>query len=373
MPCIVDARIDRSLLLVLGVILSLAFTSTLPGQDSAPRRESETKETRWVRDAVSPSVNPHRIEETVTRIGDRTLRTTVLQTPSPDGRLTDSVIVEEETIRLSATKSRRVQKLFNRSDGRRVLVEILEEEIVEQSGGTRTATRLTSKPDVNGNLRVTRREADKTVQRGPDASTTESTVFLPSVNGGFESVSQTRRTESRDQEGSRKIDQEQFVHVGDADTWQLQERITRVVEEEGEVEDVFRVDSQGELPLSQRSITRRWKDPDGQRHEVTEVHSRSVEGLAPSFDNELRLVRRTTVRLTPQAGQGTRTVTEVEQRRVADPRNSLQTVERIVEVSSPDGRTHQEIQTIDGGGTLRASSVIESRKTVQPASAQRPE
>jgi len=123
-------RIDRSLLLVLGASLSLSLVSALPGQESPPRKESETREMRWVRDALSPVANPYRVEETTERIGARTFRTSVLQTPSPEGRLTDLLIVEEETIKESPAKSRRIRKLFNRSDGQRRLVEIVEEETV---------------------------------------------------------------------------------------------------------------------------------------------------------------------------------------------------------------------------------------------------
>ncbi len=364
MPVAVHARLDRSSLFVLGLNLSLALVSILPAQDSPPGKESETREMQWVRDSLSPATTPYRTEATTVRVGDRTLRTSVLQRPSPEGRLTDSVIVEEETVKESPTKSRRIQKLFNQSDGQRLLVEIVEEETVEQAGGNRTATRVISKPDLNGNQQVTRREVEKTVHGGPDSSTTESTVFLPSVNGDFESVGQTRRTESRDQKGKLRIDQERLVRYEHSDAWNLQERVTRVVEKEGEVEEVYRLDPQGQFPLSQRSITTRRKDPDGQQHEVTEVYSRNVEGFIPSSDNELRLDRRISIHSTPQPDHGTKVVKEIEQRGLADPRGPLRTVERVVELSSPDGRTHQEIQTSDASGALKTSSVIETRKTI---------
>ena len=322
---------------------------------------------RLVRDALSPVASPYRVEETSTRVGDRTFRTSVLQRPSPEGRLTDSVIVEEETIQESPTRSRRVQKLFNQTDRGRVLVEIMEEETVERTPGARTATRVTSKPDVNGNLSLTRREVDETVRSGQDSSTTESTVFLPSINGGFQPVTQTRKTESRDQQGKLTIAQEQFVRYEDRGAWNLQERVTRVVEKESEVEEVHRLDSQGRMPLSQRSVTRRSQDADGKRHDVTEVYSQNIEGLTRSSDSELRLDRRISVHSTPEAGQGTRVVREVEQRSVADPRGGLRTVERAVELSSPDGSTRQEIQTIDGSGTLRTTSLIETSKTIGAA------
>jgi len=366
----IGARIHPSLLPVLGVGLSFALVSTLPGQDSSPRRELESREVRLVRDALSPVTNPYRVEESTTRTGNRTFRTSVLQTPSAEGRLTDSVILEEETIQESPKKSRRLQRLFNQSDGRRVLVETLEEETVEQASGVRTVTRVMSKPDLNGNKQVARREVEETVRSGPDSSTTESTVLLPSINGGLESVSRTRRTERRDQGGKQTIDQEHVVRSSDSGAWDLQERVSRVVEKEGEVEEVFRQDSQGRLELSERSVTRRWKDPNGQRHEVTEVYSRNIQGFTLSSDKELGLDRRISLHYAPESDQGSKVVKEVEQRRLADPRGGLRTVERVVEVSSPDGRTHQEIQTSDGSGPLKTSSVIETRKIVGPAPAE---
>ncbi len=366
----VQSRINRSLLRLLGVGVSFALVSTLPGQDSPRRTESESREVRLVRDALSPVVNPYRVEATSTTTGDRTFRTSILQRPSPEGRLADSVILEEETIRESPTTSRRLQKLFNQSDRGRVLVETVEEETVERTPGIQTVTRVTSKPDLNGNQEVTRREVEEIVRSGSNSSRTESTVFLPSVNGGFQSVSQTRRTESRNQAGELTIDQEQHVRYGERGAWNLLERVTRIVEKDREVEEVHRLDSQGKLPLSQRSIIRRWQDPDGQRHEVTEVYSRNLQGLPVSSDSELPLDRRITVRYAPESKQATRVVKEIEQRLVADPSGGLRTVERVVEVTSPDGRTEQEIQTPDATGTLKTSSLIVTRKTVGSAPAQ---
>jgi len=214
---------------------------------------------------------------------------------------------------------------------------------------------------------------EETVRSGQNSSATESTIFLPSVNGGFQPVTRSRKTESRDQQGKLTIDQEQFVRYEHHGAWNLQERVTRVVEKESEVEEVHRLDFQGRIQLSQRSFTTRSQDANGKRHEVTEVYSQNIEGVTPSPDSELRLDRRISVHYTPRTDKGTDVVREIERRGVSDPRGGLRTVERVVEVSSPDGRTQQEIQTLDGSGSLRTTSLIETRKTVAPASAQRNE
>ncbi|RPJ60321.1 MAG: hypothetical protein EHM23_10830 [Acidobacteria bacterium] len=363
----VGARIHCSLLSALGFGLSFALVSILPAQDSPPRTELESREVQLVRDALSPVTTPYRVQESSTRIGNRTFRTSVLQRPSPEGRLTDSVIVEEETIQESPKKSRRIQKLFNQSDGRRILVETVDEETVEKAAGVRTVTRVMSRPDLNGNQQAARREVEETVPTGPGSSTTESTIFLPSINAGFQSVSRTRRAENRDQEGKQTMDQEQVVRSSDNGAWNLQERVSRIVEKEGEVEEIFRPDSEGRLALSERSIMRRWKDPNGQRHEVTEVYSRNIQGFTRSPEKDLGLDRRISLHYAPESAQGTKVVKEVEQRRLGNPRGGLQAVERVVEVSFPDGRTRQEIQTSDGSAPLKTSSVIETRKTASPS------
>lgn len=85
-----------------------------------------------------------------------------------------------------ATTVRTTTRAFGRdATGTKTLVQQTEEEKHSLPGGGSSVVRVTSSPDVNGELQVVQREVGKTKRTAKNVEETKTTVMLPSVNGGL--------------------------------------------------------------------------------------------------------------------------------------------------------------------------------------------
>jgi hypothetical protein len=246
---------------------------------------------------VTNNANPFRTTERHVKSGDRTVAKKTVEVPGPDGEYKPYFEVEIETVQESPTFSRSITTAYNpRPDGHEHLTQITEAETHKSDDVSRTL-QTTSNADYDGNLNPVERDITM-ISRRSDSQKTETTVYLPSINGGLAPSMQINERQTQSPNGNTETRKETLV----ADTnghWQLYEVRQETVKGDARNRTsdvrVYRRDFEGNLSPISEVITKDG-DANGQLLGTTETYSVDVPGRAR--DQSLHLLQSsTTVRV----------------------------------------------------------------------------
>ena len=290
----------------------------------------------------------------------RTFEKWVIEAPSINGGEELLYQVEQETVQTGPRTSRSVRRVFgsDADGGLRLLREVVEERRTDPGGGQHVVRNLTQ-PDTNGRSKPVRREIEETTAEGGGIFRTRIDIFLPDVNQREFSLKE--RIDVRERREGDKVLEADRTHYSRSgrDQWRPIERsITSSQQHGDELQSqvqIYRPEGNRELFLNEQIVSRQWTDHLGQEQSRRETYSVDHPGRARSKD--LRLLQRVTeVRSKPSQGGEVRTVRQTEEWRL----DRMRVVERVVEVSRPDGKggflTEREVQKLDLNGRLATVS-----------------
>lgn len=274
------------------------------------------------------------------------------------------VETEQEVTEEGERTTRIVLRAYSRDpQGRRQLVEVVEDEWTMSPDGIERAVRTTSIIDINGRMRLVGRETQETVPQGSNAFRTVTTFERPNTVSSLTPVERVEQTERR--RGENAVEIERTVSLVDPNGgWRAAVRRTGYIQESGGViqtdESIYRVDYRGRLSLSEQVVSLEWQENDGSEY-------RTIETQVPNLYGKLEVVRELTIARTVGADGSSQTVQETATRSVTSPSDELQLVERIVETdSSRGGLRETSVEASDGTGQLRTVSSFRTLTTRSP-------
>jgi hypothetical protein len=274
------------------------------------------------------------------------------------------VETEQEVTEEDERTTRIVLRAYRRDpQGRRKLVEVVEEEWTMFPDGSERAVRTNSTVDVSGRIRLAGRESQEAVPQGSDAFRTITTFERPDTRSSLTPVERIEQTERRRGENAVEIERTGSL-VDSNGRWKTAVRRTGYIQEvEGVIqtdESVYRVDAGGRLSLSEQVVSLEWQENNGTEY-------RTIETQVANLYGKMEVVRELTIARAVAADGSSQTVQETAVRDVASPSDDLQLVERIVETgSSRGGWTETSVEASDSSGQLRRTSSFRTVTTRSP-------
>jgi hypothetical protein len=368
----ISSRLLKSSTLI-ALTVTFGLAAICLGQDDAGNKSwSQTSQQR----EPSGALNPIRTRETHTESGGRITDRTSVETLGPDGRYVPYQDTEKESVRVSATTTRSIERTFGRGpDGQRTLIQERQEESRTLPGGEQKMVRTISNPDADGKLQVVQRELEDSRQSSPGVRETTTTVLTPNTDGTLAPAVQVEEREKQSGDGTVEFKKSTQLSDG-AGHWQLGEvREGTSKQEAGQArtqeERVLRPDSTGKLALVERTVTKQTATGPGESHDTVETYSTNVPGTAG--DENLQLVKRdTTVRRNTASGAQT-TTQQIERLNPGIPANGLHVTEEAIDIVRPGSsgvaQQRRTILTRDSDGRL-GEVWIDVGKTDNPAAVQ---
>jgi hypothetical protein len=330
----------------------LPLWAQTPDSQTADGNKSWTSTT----ESQSDNVNPTRTTESHSQSGNRTVDKQSVQRRGLDGSFEPYQDVEKESVQVNAGTVRTVTRTYGWANGKRTLLQVIEEEKQGLPGDESKVVRATSSPDVNGNLQLVQRESEQTKKTGNDVEETKTTVMRPSVNGGLASAMQVQ--ERRIRGANDTVESQKTTLFPDASgNWQVSETRQATTRREGpnssSEERVSRVDSDGKLREVSRSVSKASEGASGEKRNTLETYSVDVPGSAR--DGSLHLVERaTTTQRTNSTGEQI-TEQQVEQSKPGDPSAGLRVTTLATDTVRPKDSGAQATRTVqvrDVNGSL---------------------
>jgi hypothetical protein len=246
-------------------------------------------------------------------------------------------------------------------NGRKALIQVVEEERHTQPEGTSNVVRITYNPDLNGKLEPVQREVVATKRIDADKEETTSTVMIPNINGGLAPVLKTdeiRKRSANDTVESTKT----TLRPDGAGNWQvseIQQRTTRQDNDTRSTEErVSRRDSDGKLTEVSRVVSKESESSSTEKRETVETYSIDVLGM--TRDGKLHLVERaTTAQHTSATGEQI-TEKQLERPNPGNPDSGLHVSVLINDSVRPLPSGEQAVQTIsvrDSNGNFKVVSI----------------
>jgi hypothetical protein len=347
--------------MALAATACLAFSFGVWAQTGDSQSTDTNQSWTATRETQTDNINPTRTIESYVRSGNRTLDKQSVQRRGPDGNFEPYGDLETETIQVNSSTVRTITRSFGRDgSGAKTLLQTTEEETQTLPGGDSKSVRVTSTPDVNGNLQLAQREIAETKKVSRDVEETKTTVMQPSINGGLAPVTQVMERQQRN--GNNTEFKKTTLVPDGAGNWQVSEVRQGTIREDGKArsreETVSHPDSEGKLAETSRTVSKESQDASGEKHNTVETYSVDVPGSAR--DGNLHPVQRvTTTQRADSSGQQT-TVQRLEQPDPGDPSAGLQvtTVSTDKVRSGPSGtQATRTIQVRDASGSLGVVSV----------------
>jgi len=349
------------LLLAIGTCLCFGLRLFAQTPDSLTAEEPPKSWTATT-NLKSNNLNPTRIVESHSQSGNRTVDKQSIQIRGLDGRLVRYQDIETETLQVDATTVRTTTRTFSRdADGAKSLLQVTEEVIHTLPGGESNVVRITSNPDLNGELQPVQREIVETKRVGVNLDETKTTVMLPSINGGLAPVLKT--DEVRKRSANDTVESQKTTLLSDgAGNWQVSEIRQSTIRQEADNhstdERIFRRDADGKLDEVSRMVSKESESTPGETHNAVEAYSIDVPGVTP--DGSLHLVERaTTVQCTTATGEQI-TEQRVEQPNSGDPDSGLRIsilANRTVRPAPSGAEATHTIRMRDANGSFGVVSV----------------
>jgi hypothetical protein len=273
------------------------------------------------------------------------------------------VEIQTEKTQVDSQTNRIVRRAFITSaNGTRILSETSVEEIKRLSGDRIRAVRTVSRPDTNGRVQTVRQETQEMTPVGKDVYRITKTISLPGTSNALEATEQITQIEKRTGEQAIEIDRTRFV-AGLSGTWtQAERRISRNTVDKDKTqtdEDVYSIDLNDQLSLSQQVKARETRDSAGRLNLQSDSYATDIGG-------GIQLAERLTISQTPIRDGRQETTQILEKPSPIAPREGLRVVRKVVEDVQVKGEneTERRLQVLqpDLNGKLRA---VESWQTIE--------
>ncbi|HJT00575.1 MAG TPA: hypothetical protein VJ756_15905 [Terriglobales bacterium] len=307
----------------------------------------------------SGNSNPTRLTQSHREENGRQIEVQTLETKGINGGSQVYGQTETETVKVNATTTRVITRHYvTNSDGEKVVNSVSMEEKRELPDGGESVTRSVSNPDANGNLQVTRREIEKTVQSAPDQRTTDTTVLSPGPDGTLAPSTKSHEVQKKLQPGTTAYTRSVSLRDGNGN-WQVNEIRQGTIEKAGDTEtkreNVSRLNADGKMTLAEKTVSTETSS-EGEQHKRVQKYSTSMDGVTAYPDGQMHLDRQvTTVTRTGPDGQQV-TSQRVDQRSQAAPDSSLRPTQRVLDITTTglDGVKQQTetIQSADPNGGM---------------------
>jgi hypothetical protein len=346
----------RWLLPAFFLIAACAFAQNSCDFDHAPGKEP-TSAVAELRDSTSVSASK-RVSEKRAESGNRTIVTRTLESVSVNGGYAPVAICEDETVRVDANTTRHNLRSYGIDfDGRRFLIETVEEQNKRVANGGEDHVRTITRQDENGRLRVARREIEKVRPVDANQVETDTTVLLPDINTAS-LVPNAMTVEIRRQQspGVETIHRAQLLPSGNGE-WQLGEVREEVVKTDPNgnrtiEQQVSAPDLNGKLSVSERTVTHDTKNGAVESRQ-TDRYLQSIEGTLV-LDSEMRVVQTT-------GPGGTQVKSELDTRNPISTSDGLRPSAVTVQTSSPNAQGGQNVSTstsvADPNGSMKQVTV----------------
>jgi hypothetical protein len=279
-----------------------------------------------------------------------------------DGRYEPYRDVQRETVKVDATTVRTIERTFGRdSEGRKMLVQVTEEQKRSLPGGEVNVVHTTSNPDANSGLQIVQREIQDTKQTSPNVQETNTTLLTPSPNGGLAASRQTEERQTKTNDHNVEFRKSTLLPDSNGN-WQLSEVREGTVKGEGQdrtkEERVLRPGSDGNLSVVERTVSKESENASGEKRDTVETYSVDLPGSAP---DGLRLNQRVTIIHRKGENGAQSAEVQTEQRNPGQPSDSLRVTQKAIDIVRPGiggtSRETQTIQSLDSNGNLGVVSV----------------
>ena len=311
---------------VLMVICAYCFCPSLLAQTPEPPNADERAES-WTTtsDVKGDNLNPARIIESHSQSGNHTFDKRSVEIRSVNGYLEPYQDIERETLQVDATTERTISRTFVRDvNGRKTLVQAIEEEKHTLLEGDSNIVRTTSIADLNGTLQPVRREIVDAKSIATDMEETNTTVMLPSFYGGFSPAMKVHELQKPGANGTIESRKTMLLLDGSGN-WQAREirqsTVTPGVDNRKTEEHAFLRDAEGNLSEFSHVVSEDSESASGETRNMVEIYALQTPGATP--DGSLHLVERSTsTHHTNATGEQT-TEKQVDQVNPGDPRSGL--------------------------------------------------
>lgn len=323
------------------IVLALAGTAISGAAQSQPATGGQS----WTAtgEMSTAGANPSRTTESYSKSGNRTFYKKTTEVLGPDGEYEPYFETETETIAESPTATKSITRTYNpNANGDEQLTQITESETQNSADGSARTVETTSKPDLGGNLEVVAREITATTKSAATENS-QTTVYLPDVNGGLAPSMQMNEQEQHNARGETYRKKNTTLFPDANRNWQVYESQEKTVEGDAQnrtsEDHLSRLDFEGNVSPVSQIITHQ---TNGDGRVVTTSETYSVD--APGWTRDgFQLIEWSTSARTVEPG---RIVTEqrVEQPDPGDPEAGLgTTVEKTDTVATGSSGTNQTI------------------------------
>ena len=340
-------------------IIWLATLITSPAQASKAADESWTSASQ----SSIANANPYRTTESHVKSGNRTLDKKTVEVRGPDGTYQLYYRTEIETIQESPTLRRSITRTYNPGlDRSEHLTQITEVETRGSDDASRSVKTI-SNADLNGKFEVKEREISVT-EKSADSQKTQTTVYLPSINGGFAPSVQINEQQSPSADGALKTKKETLIpdSSGRWETYELREQRVKG-DSQGRITDerLSRRDFEGNVSPVSEVITKE-KNVNGRLTTTTENYSVDVPGS--TRDQILHPLQSSETVQTTEAGRFV-TETQVLQRDTVEKGVStvINTTDIVAKENSGSDETITVVAQYPNGYPSIVSIELETRKT----------
>jgi len=159
------------------VVLFCMFIPSLCAQTS-DAQAIESKSWTTITESHTSDTNPTRTTESHRQSGKRTVDSQSIERLGFDGHYEPYFDIEKESVQVNDTTIRTVERRFGRDGGgQRILTQVTEEEKQSLPAGDEKVVRTTSNAELDGHLRIVKREVADTKKISPDVQEKKTTVF----------------------------------------------------------------------------------------------------------------------------------------------------------------------------------------------------
>ena len=330
--CVVPACIGSVKLLAISACLCWMLWAQAPD----PRNSDANQSWKTTHDARSATDSSHTVESH-TKIGNRTIHKQTTEIRGTNGEVSGFREIETESVEVNPSTLRAITRTFVRgADGKKTLLQQTEEETQTFPGGGSKSVRTTSNPDLSGNLQTVQRDVSETKKLSRDVEVTNTTVMLPSVNGGLAPA--TKIEERKQHVGDNTEFQKTTRLLDGGGNWKVSELRQGTIKDEGKnqttEEHISRDDGSGNFREVSRTVKKEAESSSGEKRSTVETYSIDVAGSAR--DSNLHLIERdTTTESGSSSGQQSRTE-QVEQPNFGDPASGSM---RVIQITNDTTRT----------------------------------
>ncbi len=327
----------------------------------------ESKSWTTITESHTSDTNPTRTTESHRQSGKGTVDSQSVERLGVDGHYEPYFDIEKESVQVNDTTIRTVERRFDRdgSSGQKILTQVTEEEKQSLPTGDEKVVRTTSNAELDGHLRVVKREVADTKKISPDVQEKKTTVFVSDGRGGMAPSIQIEQREKRSGDHTVEVQKSTLLLDG-AGNWQVNERKESTVKEDGKErtteERIFRPGADDKLALVSRTLGKE-SETAGETRNTVETYSTDILGSAP--DGNLHLSQRVTMVKRARSDGAQATEQQLEQPNPGDPGAGLQVTTKTLDVVQPDTSGTRETRTIevrDASGSFTVVS-FDTRKS----------